>query len=407
MTFIADTSDGSSRSAETLKNVAHLVLCVLAGFLSAFTVPIVGQLPVGELILIPVFPWVLARAIAMKGWPTRMQQLGWHKLLIYCIGAMALGYVVSDIYRGTSGDNLARGWARVAFLGIDLVSIGYLIDGSWKRLQLFVFSLALGGTVNALLSGPLNGLWWEFGFGALVSLLLLFLVAGRATIVQVCVATALAILAEVLEARSLGGICLLTGALFGLRYARGILRPLAILGLLGSLAAFVVATNEVVFQNVDKEASNVERRSMIETAGEAFISSPLIGQGSWFTASKLISLLEERRERLDPHFHGYSPEEARLVSIHSQLLIALAEGGILGGAFFIAFGALLLKTMRSLTRNPVPHRAFVLYVVIDGLWNVCMSPFSGVSRVAINLGVCTCLLVILQRQGELSDNFRE
>jgi O-antigen ligase len=121
----------------------------------------------------------------------------------------------------------------------------------------------------------------------------------------------------------------------------------------------------------------------------------------------LISRLEERRARLDPTFKGYSDEEARQLSIHSQLLVALAEGGILGGAFFLGMGALLFKTMRSLVRYSAPCRAFLLYLVIAGCWNLLMSPFSGVARVEISLAICACLLMILQRQGELAEDYRE
>jgi hypothetical protein len=36
-----------------------------------------------------------------------------------------------------------------------------------------------------------------------------------------------------------------------------------------------------------------------------------------------------------------------------------------------------------------------------------MSPFSGIARTEIVLAICACLLVILQRQGELSEDYSE
>jgi hypothetical protein len=384
-----------------------LALCALTGFLSAFTVSIVGLLPIGELVLLLILPWVLVKCYISRGWPTRIQSLGWYKVLMVLVGIMAVGYVASDIYRATPGGNLARGWARVSFLAVDLVCISYLIDGSWTRLRTFLFALYVGNCVNGLLTHPDPGLLWEFGVGPVFSAFVLFLVAGRAVGIQVVTALLLGGVALLLGARSLGGICLLTGVLFGLRSARGVFRPIALLAVAGAMVAFVFAADQVLLRNQDKQTSNVERQSMIETAADAFISSPLIGQGSWFTATKMIADLEEHREKIDPHFHGYTDEETRQISIHSQLLVSLAEAGILGGLFFIAFGALLIKTLRLLTRNSVPRRAFTLYVAIDALWNVLMSPFSGAARVAIGLGVCCCLLVIMQRQGELTDDYRE
>ncbi|HMD60691.1 MAG TPA: hypothetical protein VKG78_04645 [Opitutaceae bacterium] len=398
----------ATRPVAALKTVLPAALCVVSGFLCAFTVSFVGQIPVGELVLAMVFLWVLLRSIVNRGWPTRMQQLGWYKALITLVAVMAVGYVASDLYRGTSGENLARGWARVGFLGIDLVAIAYLVDGSWARLQATVFALYVGGSVNAALTGPLFEKWWEFGIGYTVTAFVLFICAGRATVIQVTAALAMAAVSFSQGARSLGGICILVAVLFGLRHARGIIRPLAFLVAAGALASLLLTANSVILQNLGKEGSTIERRSMIETAGEAFISSPFIGQGSWFTSSrKMLAQLEERRERLDPKFHGYSDDQGRQLSIHSQLMVALAEGGILGGSFFIFYGALLLKTLRSLTRNPVPHRAFVLYLVIAGIWNLCMSPFSGVARTEICLAICACLLAIMQRQGELPENFSE
>jgi hypothetical protein len=407
MIQLSDPEIRPSAVGSLLKSWGPAALCVLIGFLSAFTIPLVGQIPVGELILFAILPWVLVRTYAQRGWPTRIQQLGWYRLLLVLVGFMAVGYVISDLYRATSGDNLARGWARVAFLAVDLVTIVYLINGSWRRLHVFIFALYVGNTVNALLAGPLFERWWEFGIGYTLSAIAIFACAGLPVLIQSGVAGVFGAASLVLGARSLGGICLMTAVLFGMRSARGFIRPLAYLCAAGAMAALVFAANTVVVQNEDKSASNVERQSMIEAAGEAFIGSPLIGQGSWFTASRLLARLEERRENLDPTFHGYSPEEARQLSIHSQLLVALAEGGILGGSFFLVYGALLLKTLRTLMRNSMPHRAFVFYLVIDGLWNLCMSPFSGVARVAIALAVGVCLLVILQRQGELSEDYRE
>jgi len=402
-----------------VRDSGPLTLCAVAGFLSAFTVSVVGLLPVGEVILVALFPWVLIRLVVLKSWPAHIQQLGWFKLLLLMIGVMALGYIGSDLYRGTAGANLARGWARVGFLAIDLVTIAYLIDGSWRRLFVFIFALYLGNSVNALVGGPLMDEMWKFGIGYTLTAIGLFIVAGRAPWLQITVALILGVLNLVLGARSLGGICMLTAGLLGLRYARGVFRPIAIVSAVVVLAAVFIAANTVFVDQQDHSltssdnqsliqhsGSDMERQSMIETALEAFISNPVVGQGSWFTATK-INRLEDKMARKDPHFHGYTEEEVHRIAIHSQLLVSLAEGGIMGGLFFLFMGGLLLKTLRTLVNNPVPHRTFLFYLVIAGLWNLCMSPFSGFARIEIVLAICACLLVILQQQGELTEDYRE
>src|ERR1019366_6928849 len=102
----ADPAENSlQRLLAYIRSGVPVALCALAGFLSAFTVSLVGLLPIGELILLLVFPWMLVRAVVCRGWPTRIQQLGWYKLLVVLLGFMALGYIGSDLYRGTSGEN--------------------------------------------------------------------------------------------------------------------------------------------------------------------------------------------------------------------------------------------------------------------------------------------------------------
>ena len=397
----------SERLSTSFRRYGPGVLCALCGFLSAFTIAIGGLMPVGELILLAALPWVLIRTYFRHGWPGRIQQLGWYQLLMVLAGFTALGYVVSDLYRATEFENLVRGWARVGFLVIDLIAVSYLIDRSWNRLVVFVLALYIGTTVAATLTGPLYGEWWKFGFGYTTTALVLFACAGRGVATQVIVAALLGGLNLFLGARSLGGICLLTGALFGLHHARGLWRPFALLGALGATVSLLFAANAAVIENHSHAGSNIERQSMIEAALELFVTSPFVGQGSWFTATEAIARLEEKRVAIDSSFRGYDAEEARKLSIHSQLLVSLAEGGLLGGAFFLGLGILVLKTLRTLTRHSVPHRAFIFYLVLSGGWNLLMSPFSGVARVEIALLACTCLLVILQRLGEGPEEYRE
>lgn len=398
--------DRDPRITNSIGILGPLVVCALAGFLSGFTVSLVGQLPIGELVLMLVAPFMLFRLVGRRGWPARLQQLGWFKILLVLVGVMAAGYIGSDLYRGTTYMNAARGWARVFFLALDLVTIVFLINESWRRLYIFVFALYFARSVEAFAIGEVSAEWWKFGVGYTLTAVSLFALGGRGPIIQVVVALILSGINLALGARSLGGICLLTGGLLWLRHARGVFKPLALLTATVATVVMFIAANRVFLENQDHVGSNIERQSMIETAAELFISSPLVGQGSWFTV-KRIGELETRRARVDPSFRGYSEEEARKISIHSQLLTGLAEAGILGGAFFLCLGALLLKTLVTLVNNSVPHRAFLFYLIIAGLWNLCMTPFSGVTRVELALAISACLLVILQLQGEILEKHGE
>lgn len=389
------------------RTAGPLAGCAAVGFLSAFTFSFGGKMPVGELLLLALFPWVLVKAAMLKEWPARMQQLGWFHLLLVLSAVTAAGYVASDLYRATSAHNLVRGWARVGFLVLDLVTIAFLVDRSWARLRTLVVALYAGNVVHAVVAGPLHGEWWKFGVGYPLTVLGVLLVAGRPVMLQSLVALGLAALNFVMGARSLGAVCLLTSVFLVQREVRGLWRLLILVGALGVAAGLSVLADRLVLQEQDHEGSNLERRSMVDTSLQLFLESPVLGQGSWFTAGKALSRLEENRAAIDPGFRTYTAEEAGQLSIHSQLLTALAEAGILGGAFFLGLGALLLKTTRTLLWHAIPARAFMFYLVLSGLWNLLMSPFSGVARVEIAVLVCACLLVILQRQEELPDEFRE
>jgi hypothetical protein len=96
---------------------------------------------------------------------------------------------------------------------------------------------------------------------------------------------------------------------------------------------------------------------------------------------------------------GFAEDDANDMAIHSQILVALAEGGIFGATFFFVYGALLLWGMWfCLTAAPwewtIPVRLFVLLIAF---WNLLMSPFSGTHRVEISMAVGLVLILWRQR----------
>ena len=102
---------------------------------------------------------------------------------------------------------------------------------------------------------------------------------------------------------------------------------------------------------------------------------------------------------------GFADDDADGMAIHSQILVALAEGGVFGATFFFAYGVFLLWGLWfCITDAPwdwvVPVRIFVLLIAF---WNLLMSPFSGTHRVEIAMAVA--LLLILWRQRAHLRNF--
>ncbi len=375
-----------------LARLAVPILCGLTGLLSQFTIEFVGSLPVGELVLLAVFPVVVFFRIYRREWPALVQQNRWFTTLLFGVIVMAVGYVISDLYRSSPTGNLLRGWARVAFLGVDLVAVTGLIGGSWKRLWIFALGVAAGQVTQAVIAGPLAGEYWKFCFGFPLTVLLLYAIAERGRWIQIMTAFAMGVLHLALSYRSMGGICLLIAAILYLREAQSRWRwPLTLIALTVVWSAITLVQSRFEEEDAHR-GSNLERQSMIEVSSDAFLESPLVGQGSWFT-TRMISKVEEKRARTDESFGEYTQEQINEFTIHSQILLSLAEGGILGGAFFFVFGALLLTAFRCAWLNPAPRRALVLLLLCDALWNYAMSPFSGSSRVWICVAVALCLLL--------------
>ncbi|HEY4989508.1 MAG TPA: hypothetical protein VII09_06865, partial [Opitutaceae bacterium] len=85
------------------------------------------------------------------------------------------------------------------------------------------------------------------------------------------------------------------------------------------------------------------------------------------------------------------------VAFHSQILVALAEGGVFGASFFLAFGAALVAAIGRLIFMGEGGRYTGIYllILISALFNWMLSPFSGAHRVYI--AIACGLLLLLQR----------
>jgi hypothetical protein len=76
--------------------------------------------------------------------------------------------------------------------------------------------------------------------------------------------------------------------------------------------------------------------------------------------------------------------------------VAVAEGGLFGGAFFFVFGAGLLLTLFKLVFGEQWHRLAPLCTLLlfSALWDLFFSPFSGAQRV--NIAMACGLVFLLQ-----------
>jgi hypothetical protein len=305
---------------------------------------------------------------------------------------------------------MARGWARMILLGIDVIAVAYLLGRSRHVFLWFLAGQLLGDLANALLFDVLFGDVWKFGYGLPVTYAALGLAALAGPTVVLLVAVGLGALHFAMDFRSMGGLCLVLAAVTVLQMLPRRLRGWALP--CSAVITLVLAT--LVFGEVRSgdemehraSRSDVDRSSMLQAATEAFVASPLIGHGSWFSRSNVYdSFIQIRADRAKEAGVGgfVGPnEEPEAVALHSQLLVTLAEGGIFGASFFFAYAAGLAwalwdQVMVQPWRRERPVRVFMLLLA---LWHLAMSPFSGAHRVYIALAAGLVLLIQAERHEE-------
>jgi hypothetical protein len=241
---------------------------------------------------------------------------------------------------------------------------------------------------------------WKFGVGTPITYLGMFLAPWGGAIVGAAGAAGLGVLNFVLDYRSQGAICLFT-ALLSLvlaapRRSRWFLAP--------GLAAAAVAAVTVVYARTEHvtraDRSDIERSSMMTAAAEAFADSPLIGQGSWFSNTRVYDrfLLLQATRAKEAHVAGVQAAntEPEDTAFHSQILVALAEGGIFGGSFFILYaGGLAYVLFQLIFVRPWDRLApLFLFFLLTACWNLAFSPFSGAHRLGI-AEACGLILLIM------------
>ncbi|HKB91193.1 MAG TPA: hypothetical protein VKC60_11810, partial [Opitutaceae bacterium] len=267
----------------------------LASALTAFTVSLVGEMPLGEVILIAAAGWAMLCVMFNRIWPGSLLKSTLFWGFLVCQFIALCSYIFSDIYWHSTTRDMARGWGRMVFLAVDIVAVAYLFGCSRRNFMVFLLGQYAGDLLSTALFGPMFGDLWKFGLGTPLTFLVLYLAAFGGPLFATVAALGIGVLHFVLDYRSFGGVCLLLGMLTLLqslpRRMRLVLAPIVLSG-----AAFAVVWTYSHTQNAMRSSrSDVERSAMITAALEAFEESPLIGHGSWFSNSRVYDNFMEIR----------------------------------------------------------------------------------------------------------------
>jgi hypothetical protein len=388
----ADTEQGRWWSVSGL-------LSFLASASTAFTVSLVGEMPVGEFVLIAAAAWALLCLVVNHAPPGRLFQSRYFWALVVAQVVALVAYVASDFYRHSAPRDMARGWGRMVFLAVDVVAVTYLFSCSRRNFVWFLIGHAVGALASTALNGAMFGDFWKFGIATPITYgVFLLAPLGGAVVTAVSVA-GLGLLHLDLDYRSMGGICLVAAVLvLLLRLPSRFRWWIAPLG----LALAIAGIFHVYEQNQHGSRatrSDIERMAMVTAAKEAFQQSPFIGHGSWFSNSDVYDNFmlirhEAAKQARVGGFAGANKEPGD-EALHSQILVALAEGGLFGGAFFFVYGAGLFWAL-AYTVLVRPWRRMApaqLLTLLLALWNLFFSPFSGAHRVYIALAVGLVLML--------------
>jgi hypothetical protein len=142
---------------------------------------------------------------------------------------------------------------------------------------------------------------------------------------------------------------------------------------------------------------------MVEAAAHAFEDSPLIGSGSWFSNTRVYDefMMLRYTKAQEAHVGGFADpnHDPGDIALHSQFLVALAEGGLFGAAFFAVYAGGIARTLGKLIFVDPWGRLTPFYILflLNATWDLFFSPFSGEHRLRI-AATCGLILVMLHQE---------
>jgi hypothetical protein len=284
------------------------LISLIVGLFASFYVSVGGQLYVSEILLV-----LLAPVLWQQKGRFLVRNVNVRKILI--LGALwFISQVLTDLIRQTPMSDLMRGWAGIIVLLISFSSLYLLLGNNIRRIIIFIFGYALSGLLSLFFqpSAYFTTYPWKFGFGVPVILLtfLFIIMISQGQLKRMrrwlWLIMAVGALSFYLDARSLGGIVILSGAVLWLRtssftwnvLARGRLQTLSVVGLLlvgigwVLLEGYAYSAQRGLFGQEAKDKFEMQYngsvwglilggRVEILGSSRAILDSPIIGYGSW------------------------------------------------------------------------------------------------------------------------------
>ena len=381
---------------------ALALLSLAAGLVAPIRVRLVGELYASELLL------PLAGLVALTSPNARgLFKQKWFWLVLISILVTLAGYILTDYIRGSSSAQYMRGWARPIVLASNFISLSLIAYADRRNLWWFAAGVGAGGVLYArlVMNTPIS-LWKHGGYAEYFTVgfaAFSYFLPARVSSLGFVVLAALSVHWDF---RSHAGFCLVIAAVMWMRGGTSI-KPIALwkVGIalaLALIAAWLAVQSQQTGWHRERQAgSNLGRSFGIQFGIQAGINSPIIGYGSWSSSPELQRAMQQVRER-DPRMAGDWLDDygGSTASIHSQILQAWVEGGIIATAFFLVLLFVMLRFGRELfALRPLDALTpiFVFYFTATA-WHLFMSPFAIGARTYDAMVAAIVLVLVLERQ---------
>ncbi len=407
-------------------NAASIIgdaITLVVGLSSSFTIHLVGELPVAEVILVILLPVF----IILRG--ARLVRPGL-KTVFYLMGLWLFGAILSDIYRATPAHDWTRGDATIVFFAIDIMGVAVLIGKNERRKVIFLVAFAIGALLAVRFQPSVLTDFWKFGYSTGTNLLvaliscyffsrrqyaiaglllagimgvnLLFDFRSPVLFFLIAIVLALPVIPEQIgplrilpRAGSAARVAVLAGlALAAVGSAYSVVHLASASGLLGDEAQAkdegeARATGGVLLGG----------RPEILVSSRAVWDSPILGHGSWAKEVKYLEMLSDLQAEYGSGIDLNNAEELSegVIPAHSHLMGAWIQAGILGAfLWFYLFFAAIKAIVRISVLQPAcaPLYAFML---VGFSWDILFSPFGNTQRMLA--AVATVIVVdLLERR---------
>ncbi|MBI5962794.1 MAG: hypothetical protein HY863_04915 [Chloroflexi bacterium] len=399
------------------------LLAFFVGLLSAVYINVGGNLYLAEILLLLLLPYLLYSRRSLL-------RFGYVKLILLFGLSWFINQIITDVYRGTSLNDILKGWALIAIFLTDFVALYMFVFPEPRLIALSLLGHAIGLMLQMAVqpNGNMLADSWKFGTGhagiLFASVIIFFLYKknpGRVAWWAIVLAM-LAVYSFYVRSRALGGVAMLSAFVVWFRFTR-IGRGLAqrinnpvnltmiILLLFTAIGGIVqgygymveqgylgdVARNLYLTQSSGEYGILLGGRREWLPATHAILDSPIIGYGSYARNTEYGQYLYELADL------GYVVNNAQLeiylatrnfIPTHSHLLQGWVWAGLAGGIFWLFILVLIIRTMIMAYRYPSALFTVTIFLGFYAIWSVLFSPLSNVGRLQWAYALVTFLYAL-------------